>query len=105
LIPSLPLIFHASADDASWAITATLLTASIAPIAGRLGDMFGKRWMLVVSMVFLFVGSVVSALCTGLVVVLGRALQGLAMGAIALGGSASFATSFPPNASAPASPG
>lgn len=87
LIPSLPLIFHASADDASWAITATLLTASIAtPIAGRLGDMFGKRRMLVISMVFLFVGSVVSALSTGLVVmVLGRALQGLAMGAIALG--------------------
>ncbi len=87
LIPSLPHIFNASADDASWAITATLLTAAVAtPIAGRLGDMFGKRLMLVVSMGFLFVGAVVSALSTGLVMmVAGRALQGLAMGAIALG--------------------
>ena len=87
LVSSLPEILHSSADNASWAITATLLTASVAtPIAGRLGDMFGKRLMLVVSMGFLFVGSVVSALATGLVVmVTGRALQGLAMGAIALG--------------------
>ncbi|HEX7738082.1 MAG TPA: MFS transporter [Marmoricola sp.] len=87
LVSSLPKILHSSADNASWAITATLLTASVAtPIAGRLGDMFGKRLMLVVSMGFLFVGSVVSALATGLVVmVTGRALQGLAMGAIALG--------------------
>ena len=87
LVSSLPEILHSSADDASWAITATLLTASVAtPIAGRLGDMFGKRLMLVVSMGFLLIGSVVSALATGLVVmVAGRALQGLAMGAIALG--------------------
>ena len=54
LIPSLPTILHASADDASWAVTATLLTAAVAtPIAGRLGDMFGKRLMLVISMGFL----------------------------------------------------
>lgn len=87
LVSSLPEILHSSADDASWAITATLLTASVAtPIAGRLGDMFGKRLMLVVSMGFLLVGSVVSAVSAGLaLMVAGRALQGLAMGAIALG--------------------
>lgn len=87
LIPSLPRLLHTSADNASWAVTATLLTAAVAtPVAGRLGDMFGKRLMLLVSMGFLFAGSVLSALATGLVVmVAGRALQGLAMGAIALG--------------------
>ena len=87
LIPALPSIVHASADDASWAVTATLLTAAVAtPIAGRLGDMFGKRLMLIVSMGFLVIGSVVSALSSNLVtMVTGRALQGLAMGAIALG--------------------
>jgi len=87
LIPSLPSIVHSSADNASWAVTATLLTAAVAtPIAGRLGDMFGKRLMLVVSMGFLLIGSVVSALSSNLVgMVTGRALQGLAMGAIALG--------------------
>ena len=87
LIPSLPSIVHSSADNASWAVTATLLTAAVStPIAGRLGDMFGKRLMLVVSMGFLLIGSVVSALSSNLVgMVTGRALQGLAMGAIALG--------------------
>lgn len=88
LIPELPRILHSSASDASWAITATLLVAAVAtPIAGRLGDMYGKRLMLAISMAALVVGSVVCALAQGslLVMVIGRGLQGLAMGAIALG--------------------
>ncbi|WP_310962005.1 MFS transporter [Nocardioides terrisoli] len=87
LVPRLPEIVHDNASNASWAITATLLSGAVAtPIAGRLGDMFGKRLMLLVSMAFLVIGSVVSALSSGLVgMVAGRALQGLAMGAIALG--------------------
>src|SRR5690348_5935018 len=87
LIPSLPTLLHTSSGNASWAVTATLLTAAVAtPVAGRIGDMFGKRRMLLVSMAFLMVGSIISALATGLVVmVAGRALQGMAMGAIALG--------------------
>lgn len=87
LVPSLHTILHTAPDNASWAVTATLLTAACAtPIAGRLGDMFGKRLMLVVSMGALLVGSVVSALSHDLTtMVVGRALQGLAMGAIALG--------------------
>jgi len=87
LIPDLPHILDTTADNASWAVTATLLTAAVAtPVSGRLGDMFGKRLMLLVSMGFLLVGAVISALSTGLVLmVVGRGLQGLAMGAIALG--------------------
>jgi MFS family permease len=87
LVPLLPAIVHDTAANASWAITATLLTAAVAtPIAGRLGDMVGKRLMLVVSMGFLLLGSVVCALGSSLAsMVTGRGLQGLAMGAIALG--------------------
>ncbi|HET7682384.1 MAG TPA: MFS transporter [Marmoricola sp.] len=87
LIPILPRILDASATDASWAITATLLTAAVAtPISGRLGDMFGKQRMLVLSMLALVVGSVVCAVAGSLLVmVVGRGIQGLAMGAIALG--------------------
>lgn len=87
LIPELAGILHTSASSASWAVTATLLTAAVAtPVAGRLGDMFGKRLMLLVSMGFLLAGAVISALAHDLpVMVVGRALQGLAMGAIALG--------------------
>ena len=48
---------------------------------GRLGDMFGKRRMLVISLGFFGGGSVVSALGTSLeVVVAGRVLQGLGGG-------------------------
>ncbi|NLE82106.1 MAG: MFS transporter [Rhodococcus sp.] len=87
LVPVLPQILNASAADASWAITATLLAgAVITPIAGRLGDMFGKRTILALSLVSLIAGSVICALSSSLLpVIVGRALQGTAMGAIALG--------------------
>ena len=43
----LPQLLHTSAANASWVITATLLAAAVAmPIAGRLGDMFGKQRVL-----------------------------------------------------------
>ncbi|WP_163509881.1 MFS transporter [Fodinicola acaciae] len=87
LIPALPTLLHASANDAAWAITATLLAGAIAtPVVGRLGDMYGKRRMLLVSLVVLVVGSTVAALSDSLVpMVIGRALQGMAAGVIALG--------------------
>lgn len=87
LVPILPRILHSSASDASWALTATLLAgAVVTPIAGRLGDMFGKRLLMLVSLVAMLAGSLLCALTDSLVpVVAGRALQGLASGAIALG--------------------
>ncbi|MGA7204729.1 MAG: MFS transporter [Specibacter sp.] len=87
LIPELPKLLNASAADASWAITATLLAgAVVTPIGGRLGDMFGKRRILLVSLAALIIGSVLCAISDSLdVVVVGRAMQGLAMGAIPLG--------------------
>ncbi len=87
LIPELPTFLNASATDASWAITATLVAgAVVTPISGRLGDMFGKRLILVLSLLAMVVGSVLCALSDTLtLIVVGRALQGLAMGAIPLG--------------------
>lgn len=87
LIPELPKLLNASAADASWAITATLLAgAVVTPIGGRLGDMFGKRRILLLSLAALVAGSVLCAVGDSLgIVVVGRAMQGLAMGAIPLG--------------------
>ncbi|XKK60631.1 MFS transporter [Streptomyces sp. ARC32] len=87
IIPQLPELLNASASDASWVITATLLAAAVVtPIAGRLGDMFGKRRVLIVSLLLLVGGSVVCAVSDGLVpVIVGRALQGLATGVIPVG--------------------
>ncbi|UOZ03951.1 MFS transporter [Amycolatopsis sp. WQ 127309] len=87
LIPALPGLLHASASDATWAITATLLAGAVAtPTVGRLGDMYGKRRMLLVSLGALVVGSAIGALSDTLVpMVAGRTLQGLAAGVIPLG--------------------
>ncbi|SEF23569.1 Major Facilitator Superfamily protein [Amycolatopsis pretoriensis] len=87
LIPALPGLLHASASDATWAITATLLAGAVAtPTMGRLGDMYGKRRMLLVSLGALVVGSAIGALSDTLVpMVAGRTLQGLAAGVIPLG--------------------
>ncbi|MER7938848.1 MULTISPECIES: MFS transporter [unclassified Streptomyces] len=87
IVPELPKFLNASASDAAWAVTATLLAAAVAtPVAGRLGDMFGKRLMLLVSLTLLVCGSVVAALSDSLVpMIVGRALQGLSASVVPLG--------------------
>ncbi|MEV7784983.1 MFS transporter [Streptomyces sp. NPDC088106] len=87
IVGQLPQYLNASASDAAWAITATLLAAAVAtPVMGRLGDMYGKRRMLLLSMGMLVVGSVVAGLSDSLVpMIVGRALQGLSSGVIPLG--------------------
>ncbi|MFC8724266.1 MFS transporter [Streptomyces bacillaris] len=87
LIAQLPVLFDTSASNASWVITATLLAAAVStPVAGRLGDMYGKRRMLLVSLVPLVLGSAVCALSSSVVpMITGRGLQGLGMGVVPLG--------------------
>ncbi|MGX1131506.1 MFS family permease [Streptomyces glaucescens] len=87
IVPELPQLLRADASDTAWAVTATLLAAAVAtPVMGRLGDMVGKRRMLLVSMVLLVAGSVTAALSDSLTpMIVGRVLQGLASGVIPLG--------------------
>ncbi|MFS3127823.1 MFS transporter [Nocardioides sp. Bht2] len=87
LVPVLPEILHSDAGNAYWALTATLLAAAVVtPIAGRLGDMFGKKLVLVGCLVVLTLGSTICAFADSVpVMVTGRAFQGAASGAVALG--------------------
>ncbi|MFE9111695.1 MFS transporter [Streptomyces collinus] len=87
IVPELPRLLNAPASDTAWAVTATLLAAAVAtPMTGRLGDMYGKRRMLLISLVMLVAGSVTAALSDSLApMIAGRALQGLASGVIPLG--------------------
>ena len=80
----LPELLHTSASNASWAVTATLLAGAVTmPVTGRLADMYGKKRVLLVSATLLVLGSVVAALASTLAPFLvGRALQGMAMGYI-----------------------
>lgn len=89
IIPAIPDIkesFGASSSAVAWLVTAYFLTASVStPIAGRLGDMFGKRRLLAISLALFAAGCLVSAVGTSLeVITAGRALQGLGGGVFPL---------------------
>lgn len=87
IIPKLPEYLSAEAADTAWVITATLLAAAVAtPMVGRLSDMFGKRRLLLISVVLMVVGSVLGALSSDVgPMIVARTLQGLAAGVIPLG--------------------
>jgi len=81
IAPALPVIadeLDVSTADISWLVTAYLLAAAVAtPIAGRLGDMFGKRKVLLIVLCVLAAGALVAALAGNLTVLIaGRVLQG-----------------------------
>jgi len=80
----LPQLLNTSVSNASWVVTATLLGGGVAmPLVGRLADLVGKKPVLVVAATILVVGSLVCALSDTLSIVLvGRVLQGIAMGYI-----------------------
>lgn len=87
LLPHLPDILGASAEDSTWVLTITLMVGAVCtPIAGRLGDMIGKRRMLMIATTMMVIGSVLCAFSSTLTpMLIGRALQGMSLGSIALG--------------------
>jgi MFS family permease len=87
LLPRIPELLGTSVTAASWVATITLLAGAVAnPVVGRLADMYGKRRMLLASLAILVAGSAIGALAPSLPVLLvGRTLQGLAIGVIPLG--------------------
>ncbi|WP_204768376.1 MFS transporter [Lentzea nigeriaca] len=87
LLPRFPQLLGSSPGDTAWVVTSTLLAGAVAtPVVGRLGDMYGKRRMLLVSLVMLILGSVIAALSHSLLpMIAGRVVQGLAVGVIPLG--------------------
>ncbi|ADH68623.1 MFS transporter [Nocardiopsis dassonvillei] len=86
LIKDLPQLLGTEPHNATWVITSTLLSGAVAtPVMGRLGDLHGKRRMLILSLAVMVVGALVSAVTDDpLVMITGRALQGFAMSAIPL---------------------
>jgi EmrB/QacA subfamily drug resistance transporter len=81
VIPALPSIqhsLHTTETGVTWLLTGYLLSASVATsIIGRLGDMYGKERLLVLTLIILGIGTVVSALSTSLIpMIVGRIIQG-----------------------------
>lgn len=87
LLPLLPGLLDVSPQAASWLVTSTLLAGAVgAPLLGRLGDMYGKRRLLLVSLGLMTAGSLIAVAGGAFpAVLLGRILQGVAMAVIPLG--------------------
>ena len=87
IIAELPELLNSVPSDTSWVLTSTLLAAAIAtPIAGRLGDMYGKRRIVIALLIIMTAGSIVAALSDSVVpMIVGRSLQGIGLGVISLG--------------------
>ncbi|MBM3549382.1 MAG: MFS transporter [Alphaproteobacteria bacterium] len=77
----------------SWVVTSYLLTSTCAtPIAGKLGDLYGRRRMLHVALAIFLIASVLCALSsTMLELALARALQGIGGGALITSAQAAVA--------------
>jgi EmrB/QacA subfamily drug resistance transporter len=69
---------HHSRGDVAWVLTAYFLSSAVlTPVFGRLGDLLGKRRVLVASLLLFSLGSALSALAPTLgLVLVGRVVQG-----------------------------
>jgi EmrB/QacA subfamily drug resistance transporter len=85
VIPAIPELMrglHTNESGVTWTLTGYRVSASVCtPLVGRLGDIYGKRRLLVITLVAFALGSVLSAV-TGVlwVVIAGRVVQGLGGG-------------------------
>ena len=85
VVPALPTIQHAlhtTETDITWLLTAYLLSASVGTaIIGRLGDMYGKERLLLVTLVILAAGTLLAAVSSSLaLIIVARFIQGAAGG-------------------------
>ncbi|GAB3933408.1 MFS transporter [Micromonospora vulcania] len=77
-LPALASALHTDRQSVTWTLTAYLIASAVlTPVLSRLGDLFGRRRLLMVVLVVFAAGSVLSGLSDHLgVVVAGRVLQG-----------------------------
>ena len=87
LLSTVQVELHTSQSAVTWVLTAYLLSASVmTPILGRVGDIYGKKWVFVAALVGLAVGSVLAAVAPNLaVLIVARVIQGLGGGSLPLG--------------------
>jgi MFS family permease len=89
VVPALPTLqhsLHTSETGVTWLLTAYLLSASVGTaILGRLGDMYGKERLLLVTLVILAAGTLLAAVSSSLgVMIVARFIQGASGGVFPL---------------------
>lgn len=82
LLPQIQRVFGVSAADGAWIVTGHLLVGCVAtPVVGRLGDLYGRRAVLLGVLGVLVVSGVAAALAESFAVLLvARLVQGVAAG-------------------------
>src|SRR3984957_14641222 len=85
VIPALPVIqhdLHTTETGVTWLLTGFLLSASVGTaIIGKLGDLYGKRRMLIFTLVVLSAGTLLAAVAGSLtILIVARIIQGVAGG-------------------------
>jgi MFS family permease len=82
ILPAVQQAYGASITATAWLVTGFLLTAvASAPVLGRLGDLYGKRRVLLVAIGAFAIGSLVCALADSVGwLIAGRVIQGVGAG-------------------------
>ncbi|KAA2314116.1 MFS transporter [Pseudooceanicola sediminis] len=82
----------------TWVVTAYLLSSTIgAPIAGKLGDMYGRKIVLQCAIVIFLLGGAIAGMAWNMpVLILGRIIQGLGGGSLIVVSMAVVADVLPP---------
>lgn len=87
LLPDFPRLLGTTVDNASWLVTATLLTGAVAiPTISRLADMFGKKRMMILALSVMVAGSLLGAFSEAMpFLIVARAMQGVGMALVPVG--------------------
>jgi EmrB/QacA subfamily drug resistance transporter len=82
----------------SWVVTAYILGTTVStPIWGKLGDLYGRKSIFLISIVIFLIGSVLSGMSQSMGELIGfRALQGLGAGGLLVGAMAIIGDLVPP---------
>lgn len=85
-------------SDMLWVITAFILTSTISmPIYGKLGDLMGRKSLLIAAIILFMIGSVIGALANDMgVLIVARVIQGLGGGGLMILSQAVIADVVPP---------
>jgi MFS family permease len=86
ILPTLASAYHLTTATVSWVMTANLLAAAVlTPLLGRMGDLYGRKWVLVLSVGGLVLGSALAySVHSWTILLVARVLQGFGGGILPL---------------------
>jgi MFS family permease len=94
-LPTIGRELGGSMDTLQWAVNGYYLAGSLIIVAGRIGDIFGRRLLFGIGTILVLVGSVVAGIATDpTLLVVGRLIQGVGAAAILPTALAIVAVSF-----------